>query len=187
MWRHEPSQARFAVLIGARRRFSLIVCETADRQHFNVARIGPGEGARTVYTREPCRPSMAFRFIHAQRHRPRPRSAAVQNGMTRNTKEENHPGGVGCDSGTFHSSFRKGIPLIGGNAASQLSLLSRRLERAERKLRETQLPLSEIAVATGFSDQSHLARHFRRRTGCRPGWRARRSVSSVAPTARSHK
>jgi AraC-like DNA-binding protein len=55
-------------------------------------------------------------------------------------------------------------------------LLSRRLERAERMLRETQLPLSEIAVATGFSDQSHLARHFRRRTGMSPGlarWKAR--------------
>jgi AraC-like DNA-binding protein len=47
-------------------------------------------------------------------------------------------------------------------------LLSRRLERAEHMLRETQLPLSEIAVATGFSDQSHLARHFRRRTGMSP-------------------
>jgi len=55
-------------------------------------------------------------------------------------------------------------------------LLSRRLERAERMLRETQLPLSEIAVATGFSDQSHLARHFRRRTGMSPGlarWKER--------------
>ncbi len=47
-------------------------------------------------------------------------------------------------------------------------LLSRRLEQAERMLRETQLPLSEIAAATGFSDQSHLARHFRRRTGMSP-------------------
>jgi AraC-like DNA-binding protein len=47
-------------------------------------------------------------------------------------------------------------------------LLSRRLDRAERMLRETQLPLSEIAAATGFSDQSHLARHFRRRTGMSP-------------------
>jgi transcriptional regulator GlxA family with amidase domain len=48
-------------------------------------------------------------------------------------------------------------------------LLSRRLERAERMLRETRLPLSEVAAATGFSDQSHLARHFRRRTGMSPG------------------
>ena len=47
-------------------------------------------------------------------------------------------------------------------------LLSRRLERAERMLRETRLPMSEIAAATGFSDQSHLTRHFRRRTGMSP-------------------
>lgn len=47
-------------------------------------------------------------------------------------------------------------------------LLSRRLERAERMLHETRLPLAEIADATGFSDQSHLARHFRRRTGMPP-------------------
>ena len=55
-------------------------------------------------------------------------------------------------------------------------LLSRRLDRAELMLRETELPLSEIAVATGFSDQSHLARHFRRRTGMSPGlarWKGR--------------
>ena len=55
-------------------------------------------------------------------------------------------------------------------------LLGRRLERAERMLRETSLPLAEIAGATGFSDQSHLARHFRRRTGMPPSlarWRNR--------------
>ena len=33
---------------------------------------------------------------------------------------ENRAGGAGCDGGAFHSSFRKGIPPIGGNAASQL-------------------------------------------------------------------
>jgi AraC-like DNA-binding protein len=44
-------------------------------------------------------------------------------------------------------------------------LLQRRLEQVERMLRDTELPLSEIAVSAGFSDQSHLARHFRRLTG----------------------
>jgi AraC-like DNA-binding protein len=53
-------------------------------------------------------------------------------------------------------------------------LLRRRLDQVERMLRETQLPLSQIALATGFSDQSHLARHFRRQTGMSPSrarWR----------------
>jgi AraC family transcriptional regulator len=40
----------------------------------------------------------------------------------------------------------------------------RRLERAELMLRNTQLPLSKIAAAMGFADQSHLARHFHRLT-----------------------
>jgi AraC-like DNA-binding protein/PAS domain-containing protein len=55
-------------------------------------------------------------------------------------------------------------------------LLRRRVEHVEHMLRETQLPLSEIALATGFSDQSHLARHFHRLTGVSPSvarWKAR--------------
>jgi len=47
-------------------------------------------------------------------------------------------------------------------------LLQRRLEQVEQMLRDTQLPLSQIALAAGFSDQSHLARHFRRLTGMPP-------------------
>jgi len=47
-------------------------------------------------------------------------------------------------------------------------LLRRRLEHVEHMLRETRTPLSEIALATGFSDQSHLARHFRRWSGMSP-------------------
>jgi AraC-like DNA-binding protein len=47
-------------------------------------------------------------------------------------------------------------------------LLRRRLEQVEHMLRETHVPLSEIALATGFSDQSHLARHFRRWAGMSP-------------------
>src|SRR5262245_7684107 len=47
-------------------------------------------------------------------------------------------------------------------------LLRRRLEQVEHMLRETNAPLSEIALATGFSDQSHLARHFRRWAGMSP-------------------
>jgi AraC-like DNA-binding protein len=49
-------------------------------------------------------------------------------------------------------------------------LLRRRLAHVERMLRETQMPLSEIALAAGFSDHSHLARHFRRHTGMAPSF-----------------
>jgi len=40
-------------------------------------------------------------------------------------------------------------------------MLRQRLEHLEHMLRDTHAPLSEIAQATGFSDQSHLARHGR--------------------------
>ena len=47
-------------------------------------------------------------------------------------------------------------------------VLQRRIEHAQHMLRNTELPLSEIALSAGFSDQSHLARHFRRMTGMSP-------------------
>ena len=46
--------------------------------------------------------------------------------------------------------------------------LRRRIDRAKEMLRKTDLPLSEIALAVGFSDHSHFARHFRRLLGITP-------------------
>ena len=47
-------------------------------------------------------------------------------------------------------------------------LTQKRVERAQEMLAQTDLSLSEIAYATGFSDQSHLARHFRHMLGTTP-------------------
>ena len=47
-------------------------------------------------------------------------------------------------------------------------IVQRRVEHAQRLLRNTDLPLSEIAIVAGFTDQSHLARHFRTITGVSP-------------------
>jgi AraC-like DNA-binding protein len=47
-------------------------------------------------------------------------------------------------------------------------LLQKRVERAQEMLAQTDLSLSEIAYATGFADQSHLARHFRYMLGTTP-------------------
>ena len=52
----------------------------------------------------------------------------------------------------------------------------RRLERAELIPRNTQLPLSDIAAAMGFADQSHLTGHVHRLVGVAPSlirWNAR--------------
>lgn len=47
-------------------------------------------------------------------------------------------------------------------------LLMRRLQRARRMI-ETGEPLAEIAVAAGFSDQSHFNRQFKKAYGMTPG------------------
>jgi transcriptional regulator GlxA family with amidase domain len=44
-----------------------------------------------------------------------------------------------------------------------------RVERVRALLTETDLPLSEIAIASGFADQSHCCRCFRERVGATPG------------------
>ena len=43
-----------------------------------------------------------------------------------------------------------------------------RINRAKRLLRETQLPIIDIAVAAGLEDQSYFARFFKRQTGLTP-------------------
>ncbi len=48
-------------------------------------------------------------------------------------------------------------------------VITRRVERAQQLLREGDLSLGEIAARTGFSDQSHFSRHFKRLVGVTPG------------------
>jgi transcriptional regulator GlxA family with amidase domain len=43
-----------------------------------------------------------------------------------------------------------------------------RVEHAARELRETELPLADIAFNAGFCDQSHMIRTFRRILGRLP-------------------
>jgi AraC family transcriptional regulator len=55
--------------------------------------------------------------------------------------------------------------------------LNARIRRAQELLLDTALPLAEIALETGFADQSHFTKSFQRQVGTSPGaWRrARRS------------
>jgi AraC-like DNA-binding protein len=51
-------------------------------------------------------------------------------------------------------------------------LVERRIAKAKQLLVNTSLPLAEIALACGFSDQSHFSRVFSRATNTSPGaWR----------------
>jgi AraC family transcriptional regulator len=63
----------------------------------------------------------------------------------------------------FQSLFRQSV----GMPVHQY-LIRRRVERARNLLHEGKLPISEIALESGFSHQSHLARHMRRVLGVSP-------------------
>ncbi len=47
-------------------------------------------------------------------------------------------------------------------------VLHRRVERAQTLMRDHYASLTEVALASGFADQHHLARVFRRITGLTP-------------------
>ncbi len=71
---------------------------------------------------------------------------------------------VGLAPSRFHERFRA---QTGTTPARRLAEL--RLDRAEALLRDGDLPLAEVALAVGFSDQSALTRSLRRRRGTTPG------------------
>jgi AraC family transcriptional regulator len=48
-------------------------------------------------------------------------------------------------------------------------VIARRVERAQQLLRKGDLPLAEVAVSAGFSDQSQFSHHFKRLLGVTPG------------------
>jgi AraC family transcriptional regulator len=48
-------------------------------------------------------------------------------------------------------------------------LMQRRVQEARKMIEESGRPLAEIAAACGFSDQSHLTRHFTQIVGVPPG------------------
>jgi AraC family transcriptional regulator len=73
----------------------------------------------------------------------------------------------GLSTGHFSRAFKNtmGIP-------PHQWLLHRRIENAMRLLRNRQLSLPEVALACGFSDQSHFNRVFTKLSGTSPGaWR----------------
>lgn len=63
----------------------------------------------------------------------------------------------------FAHAFKRSIGL-----SPYCFLMQCRIEHAQKLLAETHMSLAQIALASGFSDQSHLSRRFRQSTGQTP-------------------
>jgi AraC-like DNA-binding protein len=70
---------------------------------------------------------------------------------------------LGLSPSYFARSFRSAVGL-----APHAYVMHRRLLRAQELLASTDLPLIDIALATGFADQSHFCRRFHQKTGVPP-------------------
>jgi AraC family transcriptional regulator len=71
---------------------------------------------------------------------------------------------AGLSPSYFMRAFRRAV----GRPAHQ-HILMLRLERARRLLEQADASLSDIALRTGFADQAHLTRLFKRQFGVTPG------------------
>lgn len=63
----------------------------------------------------------------------------------------------------FSRAFKQSMGMTATNYIAE-----RRIERAKKMLEETELPISEIALRSGFSSQSHFTTAFRRLAGATP-------------------
>ncbi|MEH2474536.1 AraC family transcriptional regulator [Nitrobacteraceae bacterium AZCC 2161] len=73
----------------------------------------------------------------------------------------------GLSVGYFSHAFRRTL-----GVAPHKWLIEQRVALSKEKLRDGRSSLAEVAAECGFSDQSHLARHFQRMVGVSPGaWR----------------
>ena len=86
---------------------------------------------------------------------------------------------AGVSPSHFKTLFREstGVPV-------HQYVVQRRIERAKDMLMQGKLSIAEIALATGFSHQSHLARHMRRSVGLSP--RAMKRLFADTPSIDSN-
>lgn len=122
--------------------------------------------------------SVALRLVRCHssvRQEPKRQSGRISAGKLRqvlsyvedNLSQEISLGDLAGIAGLSVSHFKNLFRETMGLSVHQY-LIRRRVERARVLLVEGKLPISQIALETGFAHQSHLARHMRRVLGASP-------------------
>ena len=83
---------------------------------------------------------------------------------------------IGLSRSYFSHAFRRSV-----GWTPHAHVVRLRLERAMMLMTHTDTPLTEVALAAGFADQSHFSRSFRRLTGVTPAdWRKAHKRASIS-------
>jgi transcriptional regulator GlxA family with amidase domain len=81
---------------------------------------------------------------------------------------------AGSSRSHFSQAFRKSV-----GRTPHKHIVRVRIDRAMDLMAQSEVPLSQIALATGFCDQAHFANAFRRAAGMSPTqWRKRNRAGS---------
>ena len=87
----------------------------------------------------------------------------IEDNLSQNLSLDDIAGVAGLSVSHFKGLFRESVGL-----PVHQYVIRRRVERAKSLLGEGKMPISQIALETGFAHQSHLAHHMRRLLGVSP-------------------
>ena len=119
-----------------------------------------GNGAAPAYPHAPRAVHRALEYIHAN--------------LTGNPSLEDIAGAARMSVFHFARTFRKAT-----GTGPHRYLVQARIEKVKSLLRSSEQSLATIAGATGFSDQSHMSKVFKKHTGVSP-----RTFRSIRPMPR---
>jgi AraC-like DNA-binding protein len=94
----------------------------------------------------------------------------------RRVRMEDLAGLINLSPSHFSRAFRRSL-----GHSPRTFVIRRRVAKAQRLMLGGEIPLSQIAILCGFSDQSHFSRTFHKNVGESPGaWRRARSTQTSA-------
>lgn len=145
-------------------------CESTEGLHLDELAVTVGTHIMAAYGGEKAGDSS--KRVGLSRVQERRARQFLMDNIDQDTGIEDVARECGLSKGRFIKAFRESIGL-----PPHQWLLLQRIDMARDLMRNTSLPLAQISVQTGFADQSHFSKTFRRIVGISPA-RLRREAGS---------